>query len=500
MKQQVARIRILDEVYVNISGIHPSDHRYYYDKYAPFAPNYFFNPKFKLGSWDGKIRFYKDNGTTYLYLIEEIVASLISQGYAIDVEDLREISIPNVDYINADIFSDYIHPNTGEPITLRKYQIDASNKLIEHGNGIIRAGTGAGKTLITAALTKTYGDAGVRVITIVPDSGLVTQTRATYELCGLDVGEYSGTEKTLDHQHIVSTWQALQNNPSILLMFGALIIDECHGVKGPVLRDLVIEYAGTIPFRFGVTGTLPPEESDALMVLCALGPIRASISAAELIAAGVLSEVHIDVIQLEEDFQADYQEFLKDWNLPGKPPTYAQFKDGYFGDYAAEKSYLHRNEDRIDTIAQIIMSNQDKRQGNVLCLVDSIPFGRTLADRIPGSIFVNGQDIKKASDRKKVYDMFSTHDDLVVIATVHIASTGLDIPRIFSLMLVDAGKSFIRIIQSIGRGLRKAKDKDKVNVIDIASDLKYGKKHLATRLKYYNEAEYPYKKHKVRYK
>jgi superfamily II DNA or RNA helicase len=95
--------------------------------------------------------------------------------------------------------------------------------------------------------------------------------------------------------------------------------------------------------------------------------------------------------------------------------------------------------------------------------------------------------------------MFKNHDDLVVIATVHIAGTGLSINRIFNLILIDIGKSFIRVIQAIGRGLRKAHDKNYVNITDVCSDFKYSKTHLATRIRYYKDAKYPYKKHTITY-
>jgi superfamily II DNA or RNA helicase len=111
---------------------------------------------------------------------------------------------------------------------------------------------------------------------------------------------------------------------------------------------------------------------------------------------------------------------------------------------------------------------------------------------MPGSVFLYGKD--KTKERRKIYDLFKTHDNLIVIATVKIAGTGLDIKRIFNLMFIDGGKSFIRIIQAIGRGLRKAPDKESVDVTDICSDLKYGRRHLRDRIKFYNEAKYPHKK------
>lgn len=353
-------------------------------------------------------------------------------------------------------------------------------------------------TFMCAALCAAYDKKGIRTLTIVPDQTLIKQTKREYINCGLDTGEYSGSEKSTEHAHVVSTWQALKNNPKIVELFQMVIVDECHGLRGNVLKNILIDHCANVPYRFGFTGTLPKEQTDRLAVFVAVGPVKHSIGARELIDMGQLANLHIDVIQLEEDLQKQYQEFCAEVNF-GKPPTYAQFKDGYFPDFSAEKSYLHRNNDRIAWIAAYIEAKRNNKKGNVLCLVDNIAFGRQLAQFIPNAIFVNGQDIKKVEDRQAVYDLFKDRDDLVVIATVHIAGTGLSIRRIFNLVLVDIGKSFIRVIQAIGRGLRMADDKDSVNISDICSDLKYGKKHLKQRIDYYNEAQYPYKKHKVDY-
>ena len=112
-------------------------------------------------------------------------------------------------------------------------------------------------------------------------------------------------------------------------------------------------------------------------------------------------------------------------------------------------------------------------------------------------LYLSGKD--KMKDRKEVYNLFKDNDNVVVIATVQIASTGLNIKRIFNMMFIDVGKSFIRVIQTIGRGLRKAPDKDFVDVTDLCSDLKYSRKHVAERIKFYKEAQYPYKKRIVDY-
>jgi superfamily II DNA or RNA helicase len=281
-------------------------------------------------------------------------------------------------------------------------------------------------------------------------------------------------------------------------------VSNCHGLKGKVLTQIITEQASSIMYRFGVTGTLPKDPADAMAVVAAVGPVRVEIPAHELIADGTLADLHISIMQLDEDLTHQYEEYLEmeRQTLAGimsKPPSYKQFKDGYFGDFASEKAYLQRKEDRLQWIADMIMVKRETSKGNVMCLVDSIPFGRKLRDMIPNAIFVNGKDVKTTNDKQRIYDMFNDFDDLVVIATVHIAGVGVSIDRIFHLFLIDIGKSFVRVIQAIGRGLRKSHDKDFVGVVDVCSDLKYSKKHLAARINFYKEARYPHKKHLIKY-
>ena len=499
MTKPNCKVRLLDEVTAVLVGLNGNHFDILYKKYSIPSPGYFFNPLYKMGRWDGKQHFIKENGKTYTYLLEEILPRIVSMGYAVTIEDLRTIPAPAPEAITTDIFAHTPHPDTGQPTTLRHYQLDSINELTSAGFGIVKASTGAGKTILCAALCETYGKINVKTLTIVPSQDLISQTKKVYDYYGLDVGEYSGTSKDLEHLHVVSTWQALQNNPKVVELFNMVLVDECHGAKGVQLSKILTDHAAKIPYRFGVTGTMPPEPADEMSVHVALGPIRFNITAAQLIAEGVLAAPHIDVIQLEEDLKDEWEQFCAGLRPIDKKPTYTQYKDEYLPDFTSEKAYLHRKSTRIEWIANYIMAKADKKKGNVMCLVDGIPFGRKLAELIPNAIFVNGQDVKTAKARKEIYKLFETNDNLIVIATVHIAGTGLDIPRIFNMILIDLGKSFVRVVQAVGRGLRKAKDKDVVMISDICSDLKYGKKHLKQRTNFYEDAAYPFKKHKIDY-
>lgn len=489
-------IRILDEVNCVFVGLHPDHIGHFYEKYGVYAANYYFNPKYKLGAWDGKIRYFHKTGKTYVTLIEEILPQVIALGYKIKLDDLRTAPRIEPPPIDKTFFHDVKHPVTDEPWEMRPYQVDLVNSLVANGGGVGIAGTGAGKTSITAAIAKVYENAAnFRSIIIVPDKNLTDQTYREYERFGLDVGEFSGDRKDMKHQHIVSTWQALKNNPRFIQDFQVIIVDECHGLRGNVLTKLLNEYGKNIPYRFGVTGTLPKAESDALAVKVAVGTVQYTIPAHELQKMGYLAKLQIDIIQHEFDFTSQYNEYLNETD-DVKPLTYRQFVDGYFPDFTNEKNYLQQHKERLEWIADYITAKHELKRGNVLCLVNGVRVGRKLAEMIPGAVFLSGKD--KMKDRREVYQRFKDRNDVTVIATVQIASTGLDIPRIFNMISVDMGKSFIRTIQSIGRGLRLAEDKDAVHFTDICSDLKYSRKHLAERKKYYKEAKYPFNTKRIK--
>jgi superfamily II DNA or RNA helicase len=169
-----------------------------------------------------------------------------------------------------------------------------------------------------------------------------------------------------------------------------------------------------------------------------------------------------------------------------------------YRDYQSELKYLTTNAERLSYLAKMIDSI--KEGGNTLILVDRIETGKILQIELsslfsllkdkPEVAFVSGST--KAGDRKDEYDEIATSTNKIIIATYGVAAVGINIPRIFNLVLIEPGKSFVRVIQSIGRGIRKAEDKDEVIIYDITSTCKFSKRHLTIRKKYYTEAKYPF--------
>jgi superfamily II DNA or RNA helicase len=367
---------------------------------------------------------------------------------------------------------------------LRDYQVEIVNNFLANPQSLQEIATGAGKTLITATLSSSVEPYG-RSIVIVPNKDLVKQTEADYINLGLDVGVYFGERKEWGKTHTICTWQSL----NVLLKntldgtaectIGEFIegvvlvmVDEVHQAKADVLKELLTTVFARIPLRWGLTGTIPKEAFDQLTILCTLGPVIGQLTARELQERGVLANCHVNIVQM-----VDYSEFKE---------------------YKTELKYLVETPERVAAIARLVDSIKDS--GNTLILVDRIATGKFLQAELstlfsllsdkPDVTFVSGTT--KSNDRKSEYDEVATATNKVIIATYGVAAVGINIPRIFNLVLVEPGRSFVRVIQSIGRGIRKAEDKDFVQIWDITSTCKFAKRHLTERKKFYKEANYPF--------
>jgi superfamily II DNA or RNA helicase len=438
-----------------------------------------YQPAVRLGRWDGKVAFFQLGGSSYINLLPEILPMLDNMGYDIDVEDQRTYCTQfEFTEFHADTFSHVTwpqgHPAAGEPIKFRDYQVEIINNFLQNPQSIQEIATGAGKTIITAALSKSVEPYG-RSIIIVPNKSLVTQTEADYINMGLDVGVYFGDRKEYGHQHTICTWQSLnimlkntRNDEAAVPIHEFIedvvlvMVDEVHMAKADALKTLLAGVFAHVPIRWGLTGTVPKEKYEQLSIFCSLGNVVGKLSASDLQESGHLANCHVNIVQLVD--HVEYKE------------------------YQAELKYLTENPGRIDYIAQLV--DRIKDSGNTLVLIDRIATGQLLLERLPNAVFVSGAT--KAQDRKDEYDDIATGDNKITLATYGVAAVGINVPRIFNVVLFEPGKSFIRVIQSIGRGIRRAEDKDFVQIWDITSTCKFAKRHLTARKKFYTEANYPF--------
>jgi superfamily II DNA or RNA helicase len=478
-------IHIRDEVNIRISDLAVATRRRLEKQFKYFQPWAYHSPAYKLGRWDGCVSFFSIGGASYFNLLEQILPVLVDEGYSIEIDDQRAMHdfkfIPVTEEVHSQTIWPKGHPRAGEPVMLRDYQVNAVNEFLSNLQCIQEIATGAGKTVLTATLSKSVEPYG-RSIVIVPNKDLVKQTAEDYVLMGLDTGVYFGDRKETGKTHTICTWQSLNSlqkrfkdgdSPVSLEDFAegvvALVVDEVHQAKADVLKQLLTGPFAHVPIRWGLTGTIPKEDSDKVTLLSTLGPVINKIAAKDLQDLGVLANCQVNIMQFQDTVE--------------------------YKNYQEELTYLTTNKNRIDHIANFIKKLSET--GNTLVLVDRVKCGEMLVERLPDSSFVSGA--MKTNDRKDQYDEVKTADNKIIVATYGVAAVGINIPRIFNLVLIEPGKSFVRVIQSIGRGIRKAEDKDHVEIWDVTSSAKFSRRHMTTRKKYYDEAGYPFRVEKVKY-
>lgn len=481
------KITIQDEVNCKIAGLELPERKKLMKMFEFDVPGARYLPSVRLGRWNGKVSYFSLGGTTYVGLLEEILPVLDAAGYDIELEDLRDHTHKfNFIQVTENTFSNKTwpagHPKVGEPVELRDYQVSIINDFLANPQSMQEVATGAGKTLITAALSKSIEEYG-RSIVIVPNKSLVVQTEADYVNLGLDVGVYFGDRKDIGKKHTICTWQSLNNMMKATKSGDAeisivdfiedvicIMVDEAHMAQADALKAMLTGPFAKVPIRWGLTGTIPKEKFQQLSLFVSIGPVTNKLSASELQDRGVLAQCHVNIVQLQDAVE--------------------------FSNYQSELKHLLEDTARLDTIAELILNI--KETGNTLVLVDRVNAGNELVSRLPNSVFVNGGT--KLTERKEEYDEIATSTGKIIVATYGVAAVGINIPRIFNLVLVEPGKSFVRVIQSIGRGIRKAEDKDHVMIWDLTSSCKFAKRHLTKRKEFYKDAAYPFSIEKLKYR
>src|SRR6056300_1137696 len=395
------RIVIQDEVNIKLEGLPVEIRRKIANRLKFEVPYARYMPQYKLGRWDGKVNFFGMGGTGYVNHLDVIQQVLLENNVEItDIDDQREHVDLKFETVNESFWGDKTwpkgHPAEGEPIRLRDYQVEVVNNFLLNPQSLQEVATGAGKTIITATLSKITEDYG-RSLVVVPNKSLVTQTEEDYINCGLDVGVYFGDRKELGHKHTIITWQSLnvldkksKNHEAKLTLTEFLqdvkcvIVDEVHQAKADVLKNLLTQNFAHVPIRWGLTGTIPKEQFEFQGIKAGLGEVINHISAHDLQQKGVLAQCHVNIVQTD-----DVQEF---------------------GNYQEELKYLVTSEHRIDWMSKLV--DKIKDSGNTLILIDRISAGKMLEERLEGSVFVSGET--KGTDRKEHYDSIKESTNKII--------------------------------------------------------------------------------------
>lgn len=337
-------------------------------------------------------------------------------------------------------------------------EVDSDSHLYQCANGIIHH-----NTLLTAAIIEYANRLNMRTITIVPSSSLLKQTHDYIKNFEIPVGMF-GAGKKDDATNIVATWQTLQNNKGFIKDFECIIWDEVHGAKAYVAQQ-IMQQATNSYMRIGLTGTVPKDPLDKANLTAGFGPVTFDVKAHELQQRNILSSIDINIFEL----------------------TYPKEYVNSFVDWHDETVFLQSNE-MYQAFMRALVESLD---GNTLILMKNIDPAEELANMLGCTYISSKLSVEKRQDKFNEFVYGGQHK---AVGTYSLLSTGIDIVHINNLILAPTpGKSFTKVIQSIGRGLRrKGGQKEHVTVIDFTSNLKFDKKHIKSRKDYYKEAKYPF--------
>jgi superfamily II DNA or RNA helicase len=471
-----------------------SIHRELTSYFSVFADNYRFNPKFKAKMWDGKLRFFDYQNHLPIGLVGHLRDFASKGGYTYHC---KFKSGEKIDFHVFKAFVDDLHiiDDEGNPMEPRDYQLLAAYESLCDGHLNVSSSTASGKSLILYLIVKWLRKHDEKVICIVPSVQLVEQLYSDFLSYGwFNVEEeccriYAGQKRMIEKGVIISTWQSLYKDKKEFAKFDAILIDEAHGAKAKSITE-IMHHSINARYRIGVSGSYPePATPDWFGIVGGMGPIKVYSTYKSLQDAGYISQIQITVIQLK------YPPHIKTKNFKENSAEYSQ-----------EQDYVNRFKERITFIRKM----SQKLSGNTLILftkkeAHGYPLHEQLKAELVGKnvLYIDGDTPPK--EREYLRQYMETHDNCVLIATYGTLSTGVNIKRIHNIIFASGYKSRVKVIQSIGRGLRKYKDKVFLKLYDIVDDLSfidkrqkikyinYSIQHFKERLKIYNKEQFAVK-------
>ena len=469
-----------NEVYVRVET-EPNIARELSDFFTFEVPGARFMPSYKKRIWDGKIRLYNQmNGEVYLGLIPYI------QEFAklndIDIEYKGDVNATQSSFTHGVCkgFIRNIKPKSnGKSIELRDYQTDAIVHAIRNNRSLLLSPTASGKSLIIYLLSRWYESN--RILILVPTTSLVEQMYTDF----LDYGYleskmqkiYQGYTKDISSEVTISTWQSLYKMPrKFFEQFGCILGDEVHLFKAKSLTNIMNKMHMT-KYRHGFTGTLDGTQTHRLILEGLFGSVNKVTSTKELMEKKTLAKLKIKCVVLQYP-DADCK-FMKDQN------------------YQDEVDLIVRDERRN----KFILNLTTHLKGNTLVLFQFVEkHGAVLYDMMKDLnrkvFYVHGGT--DTQTREEIREITENEKNAIIVASYGTFSTGINIRNLHNVVFSSPSKSRIRVLQSIGRGLRTTNDKTGATLIDIADDFTWKSRqnftlrHFMERINIYNEEEFDY--------
>jgi len=459
------------------------------DHFSFYAPGYQFQPLYKKRLWDGKIRLYNrmtNELNTGLY--DKLKDFCMNHNYTMTLNN-GHYGLPN-EKVNVNHLElvQYIE-KLSLPWEIRDYQYDAVAYGIHHKRAVLQSPTGSGKSLIIYCLLRWYLDNyESNVLVVVPTTSLVEQMYNDFASYGMDVENdchiiYSGKDKQTKKRVIISTWQSIYKlSKEWFEQFGCVFGDECHGFKAKSL-SAIMNKCTEADFRYGTTGTLDGTQVNRLVLTGLFGPVRKVITTKDLQENNTLAKLNINVLLLNYNDE-DKKKFWSDKKT-----------------YHDELDFIVTHDVRNRFISNLAVSCK----GNTLVLFQLVQkHGKVLFDLIDNKVsekrkvfYVSGET--ETTDREAIRGIVEKQKDAIIVASMGTFSTGINIKNLHNIIFASPSKSQIRVLQSIGRGLRMSDDGRPTTLYDLADDIHIGKQknftlgHSADRIKIYNKEQFEHK-------
>ena len=477
------RISKKNEVYLKLEDLQPSEQQELAEYFTFEVPGAKFMPMYRNRIWDGKIRLFSPaSGEIYVGLLDYVKdycdKNNISYILEENVDDTRDV----VGSVVRGFVRSLKPKSKGKTLKIRDYQLEAVQLALSRNRALILSPTASGKSLIIYSLVRYYQMAGERTLILVPTTSLVEQMYSDFQDYGWSPGTYcqkvyQGYTTKIEKDVVISTWQSIYKMPrKYFEQFGCVIGDEAHTFKAKSLTGIMTKLH-QCKYRFGFTGTLDGTQTHRLVLEGLFGPVKKVISTKELMDKKTLANLRIKCI------------ILRHSNIREKMS------------YAEELEYIVTNKKRMDFVVNLLRH----LRGNTLCLFQLVEkHGKILYDELKENenvYFVYGGT--DTSDREEIRGLVESHSNSTTIASFGTFSTGINIRNIHNIVLASPSKSKIRVLQSIGRGLRTSSTKDSILIYDIADNLgndNYTLRHFTERLNIYNEEQFDYDIDKVKLK
>ena len=463
------------------------------DHFTFEIPGHKFMPAYRNRMWDGKIKLYNSQ-TKQLYagLYDYVVKFANDRNYTV-----HGFEQPNHSDITQEYIEDYCRTlelkSNGKEIQPHDYQINVIQHALSRERCLLLSPTGSGKSLMIYVIARYLQNQipqDKKILIIVPTISLVTQmysdffdySKGSKWKCRDNCHKiFAGEEKETDNKIVISTWQSIYKLPaSYYEQFNVVVVDEAHTCKAKSLTDIMSKLKDC-PYRIGTTGTLDGTITHKLVLEGLMGRVNKMTSTKELMEKNLLSELSIDCLVLQ--YPPDVRQSLKKLT------------------YQEELDWLVGNELRNDFVANLSVS----LKGNSLVLFQFVEkHGKPLYEKIKALakgrkvFFVHGG--VDADERENIRHIVEKEENAIIVASFGVFSVGINLKRLHNIVFSSPSKSRIRVLQSIGRQLRKSEYKDKAKLYDISDDLSWKShqnhtlRHFIERLKIYDSEKFVYRK------